>query len=37
MRVLVIPDPPELRGTPRPNRKAARSRDTYYLKQNVTL
>ena len=28
MRLLGIPDPPELRETPRPNRKAARSRDT---------
>ena len=28
MRVLGIPDLPELRETPRPNRKAARSHDT---------
>ena len=28
MRVLVIPDPPELRETPWPNRKAAHSHDT---------
>ena len=35
--LLGIPDPPELRETPRPNSKAARSRDTCLDETHYTL